>query len=130
MLLTLCVTLERYYSVCHPVSPFSLKKYLLPTSVIFSILYNLPKFFELRLKVSAIRDELTNDTNYKDLRLVPTDLRMNWWYVTFYLFWSKFLLIELLPYILMGGMNYLIWKRIKSLATVNRSARNSKCELT
>ena len=65
-----------------------------------------------------------NDTF--QIQLVTSPLRLNWWYVTFYLFWSKFLFIELFPYVLMVVMNYLIWKRITSLAIVSRSQRSSR----
>eukprot|EP00093_Oithona_nana_P003964 03964.XXX_141412_139027_1 [CDS] Oithona nana genome sequencing. len=113
VLLTLCVTLERYYSVCHPMSPLRCKRHLLPASIVFSIVYNLPKFFEIHHSFVAIK-------------LVTSDLRLNWWYVTFYLFWSKFLFIELFPYILMVVMNYQIWKRITCLAFVSRGQRQRR----
>ncbi len=56
--------------------------------------------------------------------LNATEMRQNYWYVTFYVFWAKFLLVEFIPYILMVGMNYLIWKRIKKLARVGRQVES------
>ena len=134
VLLTLCVTLERYYSVCHPMSPLRCKRHLLPASIVFSIVYNLPKFFEIHHSFVAVEHEydggeanhsMENDTNFQ-IKLVTSDLRLNWWYVTFYLFWSKFLFIELFPYILMVVMNYQIWKRITCLAFVSRGQRQRR----
>ena len=131
VLLTLCVTLERYYSVCHPMSPLRCKRHLLPASIVFAIIYNLPKFFEIHHSFVAVEQDYGgstnhsgNDTNFQ-IKLVTSDLRLNWWYVTFYLFWSKFLFIELFPYILMVVMNYQIWKRITCLAFVRRGQRRS-----
>ena len=46
VILTLCVTLERYVSVCQPFSKLKFKKFLMPASLAFAIAYNLPKFFE------------------------------------------------------------------------------------
>ena len=127
VLLTLCVTLERYYSVCHPMSQLRCKRYLLPASIVFAIVYNLPKFFEIHHSFVAIDNDQEvddqNETTSLQIQLVTSDLRVNWWYVTFYLFWSKFLFIELFPYVLMVVMNYQIWKRITCLAFVQRGQR-------
>ena len=43
---TVSVSLERYLSVKKPNTNYSFKKFLLPLSIAFAILYNLPKFFE------------------------------------------------------------------------------------
>ena len=47
--------------------------------------------------------------------MIPTDLRLNWWYLNFYYFGSKLILIELIPYFVMIWMNFQIWKRIKAI---------------
>ena len=36
-------------------------------------------------------------------------------YIILYLFWSKFLLVEIVPYLLMIVLNCLIWRRVKNL---------------
>ena len=50
ILLTICLALERYITVCFPYFKirhrWSAKNYLIPVFII-SFLYNLPKFFEL-----------------------------------------------------------------------------------
>jgi hypothetical protein len=50
--------------------------------------------------------------------IVGTDLRRNPWYILIYLFWSKFLLVEIVPYFLMVVMNVLIWRKIQEFARV------------
>ena len=46
--LTLSVTLERYCAICPPLSKVAVKqKYLLIASLVFAVLYNVPKFFEM-----------------------------------------------------------------------------------
>ena len=47
--LTMCITLERYYSVCHPMRQFESKSLLLPIAIGFAVVFNIPKFFELKL---------------------------------------------------------------------------------
>ena len=47
--------------------------------------------------------------------MIPTDLRLNWWYLNFYYFGSKLILIELIPYFVMIWMNFQIWKRIQAI---------------
>ena len=41
--ITMSVTLERFFAVVYPLKPFKAKKFLLPGTAIFSVLYNLPK---------------------------------------------------------------------------------------
>ena len=40
---TLSVTLERYFAIVHPLKHFTIKKYLLPVTVVFAFAYNIPK---------------------------------------------------------------------------------------
>ena len=47
--------------------------------------------------------------------LKPSELRLNWYYLNFYFFGSKLILIELIPYFAMIWMNYKIWKQIQTL---------------
>jgi hypothetical protein len=52
---TLSVTIERYFAIVHPLKHFSGKRYLLIVSIVSSVFYNIPKFFELeRTKVSSL----------------------------------------------------------------------------
>ena len=57
--LTVTVTVERYVAVCHPLRARSLctygraKLYVIGVAI-FSVLYNLPRFFEVTYKVSLL----------------------------------------------------------------------------
>ena len=48
---TLAVTFERFHAIIFPLRHFRWKSYLLPTSVAIAVLYNIPKYFELKLEV-------------------------------------------------------------------------------
>ena len=44
--MTMSITVERYFAIVHPLKDFiALKKYLLPTTITFSLVYNVPKVF-------------------------------------------------------------------------------------
>ena len=147
VLLTLCISIERYCSVCHSTCNFRAKSLLLPTPIVFAIVYNLPKFFELRSEV-YYEDEDSNTTNVENESVLPnndssylekdtasnyttpeptiiivgTEIRRNPWYIIIYVFWSKFLLVEIVPYLLMVVMNILIWRKIQEFAKIRRDA--------
>ena len=148
VLLTLCISIERYCSVCHSTCNFrGAKSFLLPTPILFAIVYNLPKFFELRSEV-LYEDEALNTTNVENesvlhnndssyfekdtasnyttpeptIIIVGTEIRRNPWYIIIYVFWSKFLLVEIVPYLLIIVMNILIWRKIQEFAKIRRDA--------
>ena len=60
VLLTLSVTLERFFAVVYPLKRLRLKVVLISASVVGSILYNIPRFFEL--KTVDIFDTESNST--------------------------------------------------------------------
>ena len=126
VLLTLVVTLERFYSVCYPLHTPRYRQYYVLAVMIFTIIYNIPRFYEVSVKFPNFKfPNLTRNDSVP--QLVPSNLRNNWYYVTFYMFWSRLILIEVIPYALILAMNYFIWKRIKKLAILARSQRrNSK----
>ena len=46
---TVSVTLERFFAIVFPFKDVNrLKKFLIPSTVVFTIIYNIPKFFEVR----------------------------------------------------------------------------------
>ncbi|XP_059087651.1 FMRFamide receptor-like [Tigriopus californicus] len=104
---TLSVTMERFFAIVLPFKDFEiLKKWLVPGTAIFAISYNIPKFFE----VTSVTDPETNLTSIQG-----TALRLNSYYVSYYVFWSKFIFIEFVPYILIVIMNsFIVVKIIKS----------------
>lgn len=93
---TMAITVERYLTVCHPFYKLShewpAKAYIIPI-FLFSFLYNIPKFFELKTQYPGSASNSTNqtfvpDTVYDELSynetdesyeygILPTQLRMN-----------------------------------------------------
>ena len=56
--MTISIAIERYMNVCHPTNRSSYyKKFLFPLPIIFSIFYNIPKFFEI---VKCNQDEMNH----------------------------------------------------------------------
>ena len=53
---TLAVTFERFHAIICPLRHFKRKKYMLPACIVFAVIYNLPKYFELQIKVSEIKE--------------------------------------------------------------------------
>ena len=49
--MTLAVTFERFHAIIFPLRHFSMKKFLPYISVGIAVLYNIPKYFELEIKV-------------------------------------------------------------------------------
>ena len=168
MVLTLSISIERYCSVCHSACQFKAKSLLLPLPIAFAIIYNVPKFFELKSETvyeevcdsenettirsnGSISEQLSLSTQYdvteestftdqinasyqqemssssncyneSTTYIDVTDLRRNPWYIIIYLFWSKFLCVEIVPYVLMIVMNILIWRKIQEFARIRRTA--------
>ena len=50
---TLAVTFERFHAIICPLKHFAWKKYLLPASVFIAVVYNIPKYFEMEMKVMS-----------------------------------------------------------------------------
>ena len=46
--ITLSVTIERFFAITYPLKKLDLKRWLIFCSVSGAVLYNLPRFFELR----------------------------------------------------------------------------------
>ena len=68
----LAVTIDRYINVCLRTCQCKAKSLLLPFTVVFSIIYNIPKFFELRKRTEeddaadAIAFNATSSPDYYD----------------------------------------------------------------
>ena len=137
--ITVAITVERYLSVCHPNIECKGKCLLVPVPVILAIIYNIPKFFEL--ETISYNYESTNESNnhfvanetfyddhnqtyviheVEDIGYRGTALRLNHWYVVLYVFWSKFLLVEIIPWVTVIVLNVCIWRKIKEFKRIRR----------
>ena len=87
---------------------WSSKRYIVPI-VIFSLLYNAPKFFELRTEVSH---DAENGTITYDIQ--PRAFRVNTVYFKVYCIWMNFIFMGLIPFVLLIVLNSLT---LRSLVT-------------
>ena len=98
----------RYFAIVHPLRYFGWKRALAPLSILVAVAYNVPKFFEFRY-------------DFDEGRIVQSTLRSNPVYITYYIFWSKFILVEIIPYFTIIVLNSLIMGKIyKSTRFQNR----------
>ena len=51
-----------------------------------------------------------------------TKMRLNPWYIIFYVFWSKFLFVEIIPWVTVVILNYRIWRQIQNFKETRRTA--------
>ena len=108
---TMAITVERYLIACKPFyvisHRWSAKRYIVPI-VVFSISYNLPKFFET--KTTALVDE--TDMNKTSFAIEATDLRLNKGYYNIYTIWMNFIFMGVLPFLLLMVLNILTLKSV------------------
>ena len=133
------ITIERYLSICHTNNNYRHKSMLLIIPSLFAVLYNIPKFFELlackemaneaqnhitnltpyineSIEINAgqqVKGNLTVMTECTPEGLQATPMRQNKWYIIFYSVLSKLLLVELIPWITVIVLNYIIWTKIR-----------------
>ena len=84
---TIAISIERYLTVCHPFytasKNWSAKRYIFPI-VLFSVIYNLPRFFELRWilrgesQIINGKEVISYERTIYEIEL--TELRMNEYY--------------------------------------------------
>ncbi|XP_040579725.1 FMRFamide receptor [Lepeophtheirus salmonis] len=131
---TVAITIERYFTVCHPfyrVSHSWPAAYYLTPICIFTLFYNIPKFFELTTKVP---DEILSETDNSSLQVVdydteivipndpnayginPTKLRLNPYYVQIYCMWLNFILMGIGPFLLLVILNSLTLRKLTTMA--------------
>ena len=139
--LTVSITIERYFSVCFPNNTFSAKSLLLPLPIVFAVLYNIPKFFEIvacdedaqvdanvafynestTLRYNESVDSLTQNATQTECDnnwLRATPLRKNRWYIIVYTVLSKLLLVEVLPWVTVIVLNYNIMRKIREFEAI------------
>ena len=64
VLLTLSVTVERFFAIVYPLKRIRRTRFLIYSSVIGSIAYNIPRFFEFKTNyVNVTENYISNNTN-------------------------------------------------------------------
>ena len=130
------ITIERYLIVCHPFYVMShrwkAKLYILPI-ITFSVVYNLPKFFEIQTTVTGSTSKLVDEgdnTTMNELQdnkesnnstmeeeytygIKPTLLRQNFDYILMYMIWTNFVLMGVIPFTLLIALSALTLKGLK-----------------
>lgn len=111
--MTFTVTLERYVAVCHPLKARALCTYgrakiYVIASILFALLYNLPRFWE----VVPIETSIPNSTVV--LHCVrPSPLRQNQTYITVYILWCYFIVNYVIPFLTLAILNCQIYRQVK-----------------
>ncbi|KAG5680361.1 hypothetical protein PVAND_009870 [Polypedilum vanderplanki] len=114
--MTLFVSLERYIAVCYPLKARSLctkkhAKLCILIIVIFSIVYNSLKFFEIQL----VQGEDSMFGEFYCPR--ASSLRRNHYYIHVYIHWMYLIVINVIPLSAITFFNLQIFMRVK---TVNK----------
>lgn len=111
--ITLTVTLERFVAVCHPLRARSLCTYgrarwYVIVIIIFSVLYNLPRFFEVTCKEYDYPEY--NMTVYC---IEASNMRAEPMYVSFYIHWMYMVFLYIIPFISLAILNACIYKQVR-----------------
>ena len=129
---TMAISIERYLVVCHPFLTlsrrWSAKLYILPI-IAFSIIYNIPRFFELKVE-KMVEGKVRGESNLIDkpdpgpmYSIEWTTLRVDLYYNSIYRGWLNLFLTAIIPFIVLITLNVLIFKNLKQLlSTRNRQS--------
>ena len=81
----IAMTIERYLVVCHPfymvAKEWSVKRYIIPL-VTFSIIYNLPKFFEIDTSFCGSTQRHIEERHEEDKGYMPHSVNETYYYIT------------------------------------------------
>lgn len=110
--ITLTVTMERYVAVCLPfkarsLCTYSRARYALLVIAASSILYNLPRFWEIELS-----REWHPEANQTVECIVGTELRRNKLYIALYVHWMYFFVYYAFPFGALLVFNVAIYNNV------------------
>jgi hypothetical protein len=117
--LIMSIATERFLAVYKPIhyrghrirrsSGVHMITFILP-SMLFSILLNIPKFFETELVPRYFTDE--NNKTYSIMDFEITSLRLDPNYIYYYVHWTRLLGTGVIPFIFLSSINLLIYVQI------------------
>ena len=81
--------------------------YVVPV-ILFSVVFNIPKFFEVEFVMIPLNDT-ESGTVVNQTFASPTDLRFAKYYVLFYVNLARLLVQGIIPFILLSFFNYRIY---------------------
>ncbi|KAG0710790.1 FMRFamide receptor [Chionoecetes opilio] len=111
--LTVTVTIERYIAVCRPLRArvlctYGRAKIYVMSVAFFSVVYNLPRFWEVSTQECIIEEDET-------MRIViPTKLRLNSFYIEIYIMWLYLLVMYLVPFLCLMIFNFFIYREVRA----------------
>ena len=141
--LTVAVSVERYLTICRPLyhraHSWNAPIYFIPI-LSFAVIYNIPKFFELKwcdstdnISTNGTVNSTCHTNNSSELtnNIVPTDMRTDPIYFQVYFVWCNFIINGIVPFIVLITLNILILKQLKiySGATTKKN-KEGNSELT
>ena len=124
---TVSLSIERYLAVWQCTSEIS-NKVLFWVPIIFSIFYNVPKFFELGWAKPDNKTQISNLTEVPNY-VMPTDLRKNEIYFQVYFVWSNFILNGIVPFVLLITLNVLILNQLRVYGNSVKKKKNGNSQL-
>lgn len=110
--MTFLISFERYIAVCRPLRAKSFctrrrAKLLIFMFVLFSVVYNLPRFFETSLNKG-------HDEDYGDFYFIrASSIRRNPLYIQIYINLSYFILMNLIPLAGIIFFNFMIYRQVR-----------------
>lgn len=110
--LTLTVTLERFVAVCHPLRARALCTYgrakiYVIIILIFAVLYNLPRLFEVNIKEGIHMDGTIVYC------VIASNLRSKEMYIQIYIHWLYLVFIYFIPFLSLSILNAMIYKQVR-----------------
>ena len=101
VLTTFSVAMERYFAIKYPLNMIKKSRSLILFCLLFSILYNIPRFLEFETSYVDVSGDIFNMSNYKEKVLInPIQRalmvqricyhhRTYYWHITYYLHFSE-----------------------------------------